>query len=165
MADPLNHIGVILKVANSGAAATTSWPALKYTLLKAKFDTTTIDQADTMRLFRDIHRAIEKERQDGMRDASREHISAILRLANQKDLPDPKDIDWIMLKLWLEMENPGIEIPDSADWLRSFLRFCRNISGEEVEQDIPQHAAQPSRFEGTLADSSYGSHDSEVNVA
>lgn len=160
MAIPSNHIDVLLQAANSDLPDDIPWSTLKFTLQVTNIDTTTIDEAEAMTLFRNIRRAIEEERKDGMRDASREHIAAVLVLANRQDLPN--NIVWSTLKFCLTVSKPSIAIPDSADWLRSFTRFRRTIAGEEVEQDNPQHAPQPSGVESPHSDSAYDSQFSEV---
>jgi hypothetical protein len=130
-------------------------------LQMGEIDTTIIDETEAMNLFRNTRRAIVEERKDGMRDASREHIAAVLALANRKDLPNDIMSVWPSLKFCLTMGNSSLAIPDSADWLRSFTRFRRIIAGEEVEQDNPQHTPLPSGAE-THTDSAYGSLFSEV---
>ncbi|KAL5320479.1 hypothetical protein ACEPPN_011284 [Leptodophora sp. 'Broadleaf-Isolate-01'] len=161
METPSNHIDFLLQAANSDIPDNTTWSIFKFTLERRKIDTTTIDETEAMHLFRNIRRAITEERKDGMRDASREHIAAVLALANSKDLPIEMLSVWSSLKFCLTYSNASLAIPDSADWLRSFKRFRCIITGEEVEQDNPQHAPPPSGAERAQSDSAYDSLSGE----
>ncbi|KAH7388942.1 hypothetical protein BKA64DRAFT_711056 [Cadophora sp. MPI-SDFR-AT-0126] len=166
MESPPKHVEFLLEAANSDMPDNTPWSTFKFTLGRMKIDTSTIVETEAMNLFRNIRRAIIEERKDGMRDASREHIAAVLALANSDDVPDDVMSVWFSLKFCLTQSNKNLAIPDSADWLRSFTKFRRIIAGEEVEQDNPQHTPQhtppaPSGVGEAQPDSAYGSMVSE----
>ncbi|KAK0123905.1 hypothetical protein ONS95_008897 [Cadophora gregata] len=161
MPDSSNHIEFLLQAANSDIPDSIPWSNLKFMLKKAGVDASTIDEVEAMNLFRNIRRGIKEEREDGMRDASREHIDAVLALANSDGVPDDMMSDWPSLKFCLTLSNKSLPVPDSANWLRSFTRFRRIIAGGEVEQDDPQHALPPSGAERAQSDSAYDSQYSE----
>lgn len=161
MPAPPNHIDVLLQAANGDLADDTPWQTFEFMLEMAEIDATTINEADSMHLFRNLRRAIVEERKDGMRDASREHVAAVLAVAKRKNPPGDITSAWSSLKFCLTMSNKSLAVPDSADWLRSFNRFRRIIAGEEAEQDTTQHAP-PSGAERAQSDSAYDSQFSEV---
>jgi len=162
MTAPPSHIDFLLEAANSDIPDNSPWTHLKFILKRSGVDTSTIDELEAMNLFRNIRRAITEERKDGMRDASREHIAAVLALANSNDVPDDMMTVWSSVKLCLTYSNKALAVPDSADWLRSFNRFRRIIAGEEAEQDDTQHTPV-SRAERAQSDSAYDSQFSECD--
>ncbi|KAL2071815.1 hypothetical protein VTL71DRAFT_13050 [Oculimacula yallundae] len=157
------RIDVLLRAANSSNLPNDiPWWGVKFSLNGAGIDPTTVDENKATGLVRNIRRVVEEERKDGMREASKEHIGALLALASGQEIPN--DTTWEQLKFCLTCRNDNIGIPDSANWLRSFTRFRRTIAGEEVEPDHSQHAPQPSPFASPPSDSAYDSRHSESDL-